>query len=193
MAGAIERFTRALEANGVSSDIIAHMMRGYEHVSDRSAKVRRAAFFVHAVEVMDELLDWQTRCAVREACRCSTGGWRADEVRKVARACRGKRLEEKLEALWQVKHMGQPVLNADGTITAGIGQDGGFRCPCPVFTAWPHEAPVSPTYCLCCAGHFRHHYQVALGLRLRTKAVVSSALGSCGAEPCRFLYEIEDH
>jgi len=50
--------------------------------------------------------------------------------------------------------------------------------------------PVSKTYCYRCAGHFRFHYQIALGVNHRTKDVVSSTLNSLQKEPCRFTYYI---
>ena len=88
--------------------------------------------------------------------------------------------------------MGKPVLNPDGTITAGIGDEGGFDCPCPVFTNVKLDGPVSKTYCYCCAGHYRFHYQIALNRKLVTKTVISSILNSAKKEPCRFVYEIVD-
>jgi len=56
-------------------------------------------------------------------------------------------------------------------------------CPCPVFQGQEPKGPVFLTYCYCCAGHFRFHYQIALDWKLVTRAVVSSALASLGAEP----------
>jgi hypothetical protein len=53
------------------------------------------------------------------------------------------------------------------------------------------KEPVSITYCYCCAGHFRHHYQNALGIKLKTKKVISSVLNSLGKKPCQFVYEID--
>lgn len=81
-------------------------------------------------------------------------------------------------------------MNTDGTITAGIGDEGGLECPYPVFNGSGSAEPVSLTCCYCCAGHFRFHYKFALGVKLKTKAVVSSALASNRQQPCRFVYEI---
>jgi hypothetical protein len=185
----IEKLMRMLEAQNVDSAVAAEIMRDYEGITDKD-KRKRPAFLVHAMQVLDERLDFRARCDVRDACACSTGGWREKAVKQVAREYKGRSLEERLEALGQVKYMGSPVLNADGTITGGVGTEGGFPCPCPLFHGWKYEEPVSPTYCLCCGGHFRHHYQIALGVKLRTKAVLSSILASQQKEPCRFVYEI---
>lgn len=111
-------------------------------------------------------------------------------MQKIAREYRDKSMDLTLHAIGQVTHMGNPVLNENGTITAGIGTEGGFPCPCPIFDGVAPERPVSKTYCYCCAGHFRYHYQIALGRRLKTQAVASSALESQRKEPCRFVFEI---
>ena len=95
-----------------------------------------------------------------------------------------------LQAIGQVTYMGNPVLNEDGTITAGIGDAGGVRCPCPVFDGVELDQAISKTYCYCCAGHFRYHYQIALSIKLKTREVVSSGLESRGKKPCRFVFEV---
>jgi len=180
---------QALEAHGVDHVVIDRIMAGYEGVSDQSK--RRPAFFLHAMKVMDESLDFQTRCAIRGDCGCSNGGWREKEMRRIAREHKGSSIEERLRAIGQVRYMGDPVLGEDGTISAGVGIKGGFDCPCSVFRGWKYEEPVPFTYCLCCAGHFRYHYQIALGVNLRVKAVLSTALESLRRERCRFVYEVE--
>jgi len=190
--GAVERFRSALREQQVAEPVVAQIMAGYERISDSSAKARRAAFFAQAIQRMDELLDPPTRQAVRDACACSKGGWRQEAVHKLAQEYAGRSLEDKVRALWDVTYMGKPVLNPDGTISTGIGDRGGFACPCTVFSSVGWTEPVSLTYCYCCAGHFRHHYQIALGVKLATKEVLSSALASQGQKPCRFVFEIVD-
>lgn len=187
---AIKRFREALQIQQVNDEIIDQLFEGYEKISDKAPKYQKAAFFAQAIERMETLLEDSITHEIRDACACSKGGWRLKAMQKIARELEGEPLETKIAAIGQVTHMGNPVLNQDGTICAGIGIEGGFRCPCPVFEGSGWEARVSKTYCYCCAGHFRHHYQVALGLKLKTIAVVSSALESEGQDPCRFVFEI---
>ncbi len=187
---AIEAFRRSLQEHGVAPDLIARIEQGYETLSDAYRGKRRPAYFVRAMQVLDECLDFQTRAEIRGACTCSTGGWRQQAVRRVAREYAGQSLAARVEALGQVKYMGFPQLHEDGTISGGVGTEGGFDCPCPAFKGWKYEEPVSPTYCLCCAGHFRHHYQIGLGVKLRVKEVLSTALASRRQEPCRFVFEV---
>lgn len=187
--GAVQRFKDALKAL-LEPAMAANILAGWETITDDASKNERAAFFIQAIQRMDEQMDFETRCAVRDACACSKGGWRLKAVQKIAHDFSSKNLAEKIAALGQVTHMGMPVLNNDGTITASIGEQGGFACPCPVFSGLELSEPVSSTYCLCCAGHFRFHYQIALGVKLKTRAVVSSALASNRQNPCRFVYQV---
>ena len=167
-------------------------MNNYENVSDRSPKPIKAEFFKTAIERMEKLLDLKTCQSIRDSCACSKGGWRLKAMKKISKDYQGKSLEDMIEAINQVAHMGNPILNPDDTISAQIGEEGGFECPCPVFNGSGFDLPVSITYCYCCAGHFRHHYQIALDVKLRTKFVESSALESQRTQPCRFIYEIID-
>ena len=186
----VDRLMKALGAHGVDRHVTDRITEGYEGITDR-CRAKRPAFFIHAMRVMDETLDFQTRCEIRGACGCSNGGWREKEMRRIARECKGKSLEDRVQAIGGVRYMGNPVLHDDGTISGGVGSEGGFDCPCSVFRGWRYEEPVPSTYCLCCAGHFRYHYQIALGVKLKVRAVLSTALESMRREPCRFLFEME--
>lgn len=172
----------------VDETTYSKIIEGYEKVSDRSNKARKAEFFANAMERMDELVLPEHGQGIRDSCACSKGGWRLKAMQMIAKE--GGSLEERISAINKVKHMGTPVLNEDGTITARIGDEKGFECPCPVFQGSGYKEPVSITYCYCCGGHFRHHYQIALGIELETVTVESSALASQRREPCRFVYRI---
>lgn len=187
---AIQRFKKSLHHHKVDQTTLSKIFQGYENISDQSKKERKAAFFIQAVDHMDENLPEDLCHSIRDACACSTGGWRLKAMQKIALEGQDKTLAEKLAAIQKVTYMGNPVLNGDDAIIAGIGNEGGFSCPCPVFDGVVVDQALSKTYCYCCAGHFRFHYQIALGVKLRTKAVISSALNSQQKEPCRFVYEI---
>ena len=71
----------------------------------------------------------------------------------------------------------------------GIGHMDAY--PCWNFSGCvPVSGPMPLSYCLCCAGHFRFHYEKALGVKLRVKQVVSSNINSGAKEPCVFLFQI---
>ena len=72
------------------------------------------------------------------------------------------------------------MLNEDGTITIHavtyrLGEK--FACACPNYNRLKRDYPVSRTYCLCCAGHFRYHYEIMLGVKLRLLSVRLLAAG----------------
>lgn len=189
---AIQRFKHALQEYQVKEDVVARIFEGYENISDKSKKDQKATFFAQAIDRMERLLDRDLCYAIRDACACSKAGWRLKAMQKIAREHSGKSIDLKLQAIGQIMHMGRPVLSGDGTITAGIGDEGGFQCPCPVFDKLEAVPNVSITYCYCCAGHFRYHYEIALGKRLGTKEVISSALTSHRKDLCRFVFTILD-
>ena len=189
---AIKRFRNALAQMQIPAELTNQIFAGYENISDNVKKEKRAAFFISAVERMENLLDEDLCHEVRDACACSKGGYRLKASQKIAREYQGQSLESKLKAISQATHMGKPELDENGMIITGIGDHGGFPCPCPVFDGLEISQRVSKTYCYCCAGHFRFHYQIALGMRLKTREVLPSALESQSTEPCRFIYEILD-
>lgn len=91
--------------------------------------------------------------------------------------------------------MGKPVLNDDGTITVhavSFWENGQYVCACPNFHGAGLNQPVSKTYCFCCGGHFKHHYQIMLGVKLNVREILSSPLDSDGKHPCVLLMEIID-
>lgn len=190
---AVKRLKEALNEHGIDEATVSEIFKGYEKINDRQGKHEKAKFFKTAVERMDKILDPDKARAIRDSCACSKGGWRQKAMEKIAHDHKDKSIEEKLDAINQVTYMGKPVLNPDGTISASIGDKGGFECPCPVFSGLSFTEMVSITYCYCCAGHFRHHYQVALGKELETVSVDSSALASQRKEACRFIYRIKRH
>lgn len=100
-------------------------MKDFDKTTDKDKKEKKARFFIHAMKVMDEVMNYNTRYQVRDACACCKGGWREKAVMKIADECINKTIEEKIEALNLITHMGNPALNNDGTITAGIGGNKG--------------------------------------------------------------------
>ena len=84
---AVKRFKNALPEFRVKDDIVAQIFQGYETVSDRSKKEKRAAFFVQAIERMESLLGRQLCHDIRDACACSKGGWRLKAMQKIAKEC----------------------------------------------------------------------------------------------------------
>jgi hypothetical protein len=173
---AIQRFRNAFVQLQIPEVISDQIFAGYEKISDQVKKEKRAEFFVTAMERMENLLDEELCHDVRDACACSKGGWRLKASQKIAREYQGQSLESKLQAVGQVAYMGNPVLDDNGRIIAGIGDQGPFHCPCPVLNDVELSQAVSKTYCYCCAGHFRFHYPIAFGKPLNTRGELTGCL-----------------
>ncbi len=140
------------------------------------------------------LLDHDTFCDAMFDRACCKSGYRLNNARQMAKEHADKPLSEKLKLLGELKYMGKPFLNEEGDIeTVAVGSHGfsGMECPCwRIRGLQPEGGPMPLSYCACCGGHFKFHYQKALGLKLRLKRVVSSMLHSKGALPCVFQYEV---
>lgn len=126
---------------------------------------------------------------------CKTGS-RLEASRAIARDHPDASTAGRLELLRKTKYMGKPFINKDGDIetvaVGGYSMEGG-RCPCWQLRGHvPDNRTMPLSYCMCCGGHFRFHYEKALGYKLRLKQVVSSMLSSGGKEPCVFIFERAD-
>lgn len=184
----------SLERNGVDAAVMEQVYQGFEAIEDKSPKKVKAVFMRHAMKVLDDNLPYERRYEILDGCACCLGGSREQKVKRFLRdiADESHTLAEKVERLRQARPFYNSTrLNADGTITDGVYYqvDGEYHCACTMFTKEKIDEPISSTYCLCCAGHFRHHLQKALGLKLRTVRVASSPLESLGKEPCEFVFE----
>lgn len=182
-------FAEALRKAGIDEQS-AESILGVEYAHDADPKQDAANFMAAALPRCEELLGFDKTAEVMFHRACCKGGFRLENAKKMNREHGSKPLDEKLELLGRLKYMGSPRLNVDGDIeTVGIGLMD--RCPCwQLGGHTPEGEPMPLTYCLCCAGHFRFHYERALSLRLRVKRVASSILNSRGREPCTFVYEI---
>jgi hypothetical protein len=186
-------FDQNLKQAGISDDIIAEIMSvTYSH--SKNEKQDNADFYAAALKKCDELLDFDTVAEAMFDRACSKGGYRLSNAKKIAKESKDKTLAEKLELLGQLKYMGHPQLTEEGDIftgyCAGSGTLDNLKCSCwQLSGCLPKEGKMPLSYCLCCAGHFRYHYQIALGLKLRVKKVLTSVFNE-PSQYCSFLLEI---
>ncbi|MDD4125533.1 MAG: hypothetical protein PHW77_07415 [Eubacteriales bacterium] len=149
------------------------------------------------IDKMDELLTKEQCLAIMGEQGCCKGGKRDNDCKAFAKEHAGKTVEEKLRLISNVEYMMSPRINDDGTFTVTMeGYQNGVHtgkttCSCGMIKKLKQPFSVSPTYCGCCAGHFRYHYQNMLGLPIKLKEIVSSPLDTDGEEPCRFTFETE--
>ncbi|NPV46130.1 MAG: hypothetical protein HPY69_04165 [Armatimonadetes bacterium] len=185
--GRIKVLADNLAAAGVSVEIAARILEGGEDVRKDARPERKARWMAQAMRRMDELLDADTRHAVREGCACCLGGERLKLSKAIARD--HDNLADRLRAANATPSVfGHSVTETgDGRILVSFFPEGleHYRCVCLPKA----EGPVSITYCYCCGGHVKHHLQTALGRKLEM-TVRSSALASAGKEPCTFLLKV---
>jgi hypothetical protein len=192
----IQKLKDELRSKKVSEEVISELFRGYEELTDHCSKKEKYQVFARVMERMDQLMPAEARQSLLAGCACCLGGSREKKVKEFVKSIEGKALSlgEKVEALRESGLFGFPQMLADGTITDGIhypAVKGGWQCACPNFHKEKQKETISLTYCYCCAGHFRHHLQKALCVKLKTPKVLSSPLESMGREPCEFIFEVE--
>ena len=187
------KFQESLDTFKVDEKIIAEINKGYGNIDSKTPKKVRAQYFKHVVDVMTKHVDADKFQEIFEWNACCKGGAREKASKAFAKKNGGLSFEEKLELIKEVPHMGKPVRNEDGTITVHALKysDGEkFLCACPNFNGVKRDYSVSKNYCFCCAGHFKYHYEIMLGVRLKTLEIVSSPLDSEGENPCIIKYAL---
>lgn len=148
------------------------------------------------IDKMDELLKTEQRLSIMEKQGCCKGGQREIDCKAFAKEHADKPLSQKLSLLSGVPYMMSPCLNEDGTLTVAFGgyqnglHTGRNTCSCGLIKKLKQPFSVSPTYCGCCAGHFLHHYQTALGVKLKLKEIDSTPLNTNGNADCMFTFEV---
>ena len=159
-----------------------------------SYKNHRPEPIIPLINQMDRLLSKEQCLSIMEQQGCCKTGKPDVAWRAFGRKHANKTVEEKLELLAELDtpHKAPCHLNSDGTLSVywGFEHDGRYHCVCSAIKNLPQPVNISHTYCGCCGGHIRHHYQNGLGVRLRLKEVVSSPISSGGEKRCEFLFEI---
>jgi len=162
----------------------------------RDAETGAENSYLTVIAKMDALLTREQCLALMERQGCCKCGKRDTDCRAFAKENADKPLAEKLALMAGIEHMMAPRLNSDGTFTITMsGHQNGVHtgkttCSCGAIKKIKQPFSISPTYCGCCAGHFLYHYQNALKVKLRLKAINSSPLNTNGKKPCSFTFEI---
>ena len=156
-----EKFRESLEKFNVDSDTVAKIQK------------------------LQDILEWNA---------CCKGGSREKVLKAFSKENMNLSIDEKLERIKGVPYTGCPVKNEDGTITVrAVSYSNGekFLCACSNFNGLKYDYSVSKNYCFCCAGHFKHHYEIMLGVKLKTLEILSSLLDSGGKNPCVMRFALQ--
>ncbi len=188
-----KKFQQSLVSCGVSPEAIRTIGEGFEYIDDASAQAVRAAYFKRASDILDASLTFEQKRDLMDQNGCCKSGAREKASKAFFREHKDLTLSEKLPLIAAVPNMGRPVLNEGGTITIHavtyrVGEK--FACACPNYNRLKRDYPVSRTYCLCCAGHFRYHYEIMLGVKLILRSVDSSPLDTDGEKPCVMTFAV---
>ena len=187
------KFQESFEKFHVNENVVTKINEGLGVIDSKTPKQERALYFKRAVDIMSESMEPEKFQEIFEWNACCKGGTREKASKAFAKNNANLSLEEKLELIKDVRHMGRPVKNEDGTITvhAVYYSDGEkFLCACSNFNGVKRDYSVSKNYCFCCAGHFKYHYEIMLGVKLKTLEIVSSPLDSDGKNPCIMKFAI---
>ena len=186
--GKILKLSKSLEKAGIARGLITQIMKGGEAIRKSATPQEKADWLKNAMLRMDELLDEDTRRAVREACACCLGGKRLAISKAIAK--KNGTLEDRIEAANQAKYIfpNGVTMRKDGRIRVSFAPEGLSAYGCSCFSG-KAKGPLPITYCYCCGGHVKHHLQIALGRKLECQ-VLSSALSSGGKKPCTFIFTL---
>ncbi len=176
-----------LLAYGVRGDDFDFIMRGGEDVNTDSHK-QRLEWIEGAVKRMDERLSPELRRAMREGSACCLGGARDELARKIhdENATLGERFAALSEARLIIGGRAEQISDDTYRISFYWDLPEGAKCSC--LKRNPAQ-PMSETWCMCCGGHIKHHFETAMGVRADVQQV-GTLLTSAGAFPCTFELKV---
>ena len=189
-----EKFKKSLEKFGIDEEVVLQINEGYEDIVDKASKKIKAAYFKRAVDIMEEQVEPQKLQDIFEWNACCKGGKREKISKVFAKENVNLSIQERLQKIKEVPNMGEPFQSEDGIITVkAVSYSDGekYLCACSNFNGIEYDYSVSKKYCYCCAGHFKHHYEIMLGVKLKTVEIKSSPLDSNGKNPCVIKFAIE--
>ena len=183
--GKMEDLHQSMIKNKVDGNIRKKIMESGELIKKSSKKEEKAEWFLGAMNLMDGLLDEETKKKVREDCACCLEGERQKLCKEVNE--KYKTPEERILAInethyifgHEIKIIGKgkyEVIFFDEKMPEK-------RCSCLKIIM---DKKMSKTYCYCCGGHVKHHLETVLGKKLDVE-FIDSALSSMGKKSCRFI------
>lgn len=142
------------------------------------------------INQMDNLLSKDQILSVMGEQGCNKNEPTAEFMNKL----KDKPIEKRIKILnaMDINEMARSRLNDDGTLSIfwNFEENGKYRCVCPIIDKLTKPVTVSLTYCGCCSGHVKYHFENSLGVKLRLIETVSSPISSNGEKHCEHLFEI---
>jgi len=181
-------FQKSMEKKGLWEIVKPFVAQSSTNISSGGEKV--------FVELLDKNLPLEKRLEVMEELGCCKNQKHQAPFKAFYQKFADKTLKERVLLMTELDPMGHRVLNDDGTLSVfwAYGEENNYTCVCPcemMREVKASENPsVSSTFCACCGGHAKALAQTALGIKLKLKSVVSSAISTGGKKRCEFLFDI---
>jgi len=139
---------------------------------------------------MDNLLSKDQILSIMEEQGCNKNEPSAELMLKFG----DKSIEDRIKILNAIDMSEQPRsrLNDDGTLSIFwcFEKNGKYICVCPIISELQKPKTISLTFCGCCSGHVKFHFEKFLGIKLRLIETVSSPVSSNGEKYCEHCFEI---
>lgn len=179
-----------LLAYGVRGEDFEYIMQGGEDVNCKSHK-QRQAWLAGAMERMDERLAPERVVEIRQGSACCLGGERNRLAKQIhdAHDTVDARFEAFSKARYIIGDTAQKI--GEDTYRVSFWEHPPEKGACSCLKYVPKDKPMPKSWCACCAGHIKRHFETALGVRAECECV-SSQLTSCGKEPCAFRLTITE-
>ena len=165
-------------------------MKDGENVSPTSKKDRQE-WLDKAMRRMEEIIPYDKLKEIRETNACCLSGERDKLAKEIHK--KYNTIEERFNAFINEKRIVYGNCYKEGDyyyLSFWYGMpEGGYTCSCLHYI--PKTEPMTKTWCMCCGGHIKHHFETALGVKAECE-VVSSPLSSCGKQPCLFKLKIKE-
>jgi len=181
-------FEESLRKYEVDEEIINKIM-SVPYDKDENRRQNQANFMCAVLKKSEELLDNDVLIKVRSESPCAITGKTLENSKKFAKDNADKSLAEKIELLHMVS-LATPQFTDEKYFEVVICNRMDV-CPCPCLRGCKPKDDVMPlSYCYCCAGNIRFHYQKVLGAKIRIVKMVSTITSSNGTKPCIAVFEI---
>lgn len=168
---------------GIPTEVIKQFV--FPETEDESPE-EKIAF----VNQMDNILSKEQILSIMEEQGCNKNEPTAEFMLRH----KDKPIEERIKILnaMGINEYARSRLNDDGSLSIfwDFEENGKYRCVCSTINKLSKPTTISLTYCGCCSGHVKYHFENSLGVKLRLIETVSSPINSNGEKQCEHLFEI---
>ena len=165
-----EKFKETMVIIGIPKEIIDDINTGFENTVCSSQKKEKAEYFKRATDILCSHCTLHTIHDLYEENACCKGGKREKESKAFAKKYKDLSPVERLSHIEKIPFMGRPTLIGDDTfVVDAVSYIEGekYLCACSNFNKVKSIGKIRKDYCYCCAGHFKYHYEIMLGVKLK--------------------------